>query len=168
MKQISFTLLLLAFTTTCIFAQFNPKTSGAYNCYQRKSRMQELPMLPSQTNTIGPHSYDVLKYTMNLDIYHCYTSPYPHSFTANIKIQFKADSVINSIKLNASNASLHIDSIKLNASSFTQIGDILTVNLDQTYNPGQIAEILGTSESNVGARLTRARQMLRELMEVKR
>jgi len=33
---------------------------------------------------------------------------------------------------------------------------------------GEIAEILGTSESNVGARLTRARQMLRELMEVKR
>jgi len=142
MKQISFTLLLLAFTATCIFAQFNPKTSGAYSCYQRKSRMQKLPMLPSQTNTIGPHSYDVLKYTMNLDIYHCYSYPYPHDFTANIKIQFKADSVINSIKLNASNASLHIDSIKLNASSFTQIGDILTVNLDQTYNPGQIAEIL--------------------------
>jgi RNA polymerase sigma-70 factor (ECF subfamily) len=30
---------------------------------------------------------------------------------------------------------------------------------------GEIAQILGISESNVGARLTRARQMLRELLE---
>ena len=33
---------------------------------------------------------------------------------------------------------------------------------------GEIAQVLGTSEGNVGARLTRARQMLRESMEVKR
>jgi RNA polymerase sigma-70 factor (ECF subfamily) len=33
---------------------------------------------------------------------------------------------------------------------------------------GEIAEVLGISEGNVGARLTRARQMLREAMEVKR
>jgi RNA polymerase sigma factor (sigma-70 family) len=33
---------------------------------------------------------------------------------------------------------------------------------------GEIAQVLGLSESNVGARLTRARQMLRESMEVKR
>jgi RNA polymerase sigma-70 factor (ECF subfamily) len=33
---------------------------------------------------------------------------------------------------------------------------------------GEIAEVLGISESNVGARLTRARQMLRDAMEVKR
>jgi RNA polymerase sigma-70 factor (ECF subfamily) len=30
---------------------------------------------------------------------------------------------------------------------------------------GEIADVLGISESNVGARLTRARQMLRELLE---
>jgi len=30
----------------------------------------------------------------------------------------------------------------------------------------EMAEVLGISESNVGARLTRARQMLRESMEV--
>ena len=33
---------------------------------------------------------------------------------------------------------------------------------------GEIAQVLGISESNVGARLTRARQMLREFMEVSR
>ena len=33
---------------------------------------------------------------------------------------------------------------------------------------GEIAQVLGLSESNVGARLTRARQMLREAMEGRR
>lgn len=33
---------------------------------------------------------------------------------------------------------------------------------------GEIGEVLGISESNVGARLTRARQMLRDLLEKKR
>jgi RNA polymerase sigma-70 factor (ECF subfamily) len=33
---------------------------------------------------------------------------------------------------------------------------------------GEIAQVLGISENNVGARLTRARQMLRQAMEVKR
>ncbi len=141
MKQFSFTLLLLALFSASVFAQFNPRTSGAYNCFKRKSGMTRLPLSPAQINTIGPHAYDVLKYTMNLDIYHCYAAPYPHDFTANIKIRFKADSTISSIKLNASNTSLQIDSIKLNAGSFTHTGDILTVNLDQTYSPGQIAEI---------------------------
>jgi RNA polymerase sigma-70 factor (ECF subfamily) len=32
----------------------------------------------------------------------------------------------------------------------------------------EIAEVLGISESNVGARLTRARQMLREALEAKK
>jgi DNA-directed RNA polymerase specialized sigma24 family protein len=33
---------------------------------------------------------------------------------------------------------------------------------------GEIAAVLGTSESNVGARLTRARRMLRESLEEKK
>ena len=139
--RLLYTCLLLVITSASLLAQFSPETSGAYSCYQRKSNLQELPMLPYQTTTAGPHSYNVLKYTMNLDIYHCYTSPYPHDFTANIKIQFKADSAISSIALNASLVSLHIDSIRLNAASYTHTGDILTVNLDRTYNPGEIAEI---------------------------
>ncbi len=37
---------------------------------------------------------------------------------------------------------------------------------DMEYD--EIAQVLGISESNVGARLSRARQMLRELMEIPR
>ena len=142
MKQLSFIFILLAVTAGSMFAQNDPLTSGSYNCFLRKSAMQELPLLPSHTNTVGPHSYDVLKYTMHVDIYHCFISPFPHDFTANLKIRFKADTAISSIMLNAINSSLQIDSIKLAAVSFTHTGNILTVNLDRTYNPGEIAEIL--------------------------
>ena len=33
------------------------------------------------------------------------------------------------------------------------------------FSYGEIADVLGVSETNVGARLTRARQMLRELLK---
>jgi len=42
---------------------------------------------------------------------------------------------------------------------------VITLTLeDMSYS--EIAQVLGISESNVGVRLTRARQMLRGLMEV--
>jgi RNA polymerase sigma-70 factor (ECF subfamily) len=45
--------------------------------------------------------------------------------------------------------------------------EVITLALeDLAY--GEIAAVLGTSESNVGARLTRARQMLREFLEGKK
>jgi len=142
MKHFSFTLLLLAITASSLFAQTDATSTGAYRCYQRKSAMQELPMLPSQASTAGPHSFDVLKYTLNLNIRSCFISPYPKNFKASVKIQFKADSTISQIRLNAENASLQIDSVKLNAASFTHTGNILTITLDQSYNPGQVAEVM--------------------------
>ncbi|MCX6282583.1 MAG: M1 family aminopeptidase [Bacteroidetes bacterium] len=142
MKRLSFAIILLVISAGIASAQFDPKTSGAYSCFLRKSTMQELPSLPYQTNTAGIHSYDVLKYTINADIFHCYTPPYPRDFTANVKIQFAADSAINNIKLNAVSVSLQIDSVKLAASSFSVSGNILNVNLDRTYNPGEVAEIM--------------------------
>ncbi|MEI8006764.1 MAG: hypothetical protein WCI48_11205, partial [Bacteroidota bacterium] len=74
MKKISFTLFLLVFAATCLYAQIDTRSTGAYKCYLKKSGMQELPKLPSQITTAGPHAYDVLKYTLDLDIYHCYTT----------------------------------------------------------------------------------------------
>ncbi|MCX6285586.1 MAG: M1 family aminopeptidase [Bacteroidetes bacterium] len=142
MKRLSLAFLLLVISATTVFAQFDPKTSGAYGCFQRKSSMQELPYLPSQANVAGPHAYDVLKYTINVDIHHCFTSPYTRDFKASVKIQFKADSVINSIQLNAANISLLIDSVRLAVASYTYIGNFLTITLDHSYNPGEIAEVL--------------------------
>ncbi|MEI9976015.1 MAG: sigma-70 family RNA polymerase sigma factor [Ignavibacteriota bacterium] len=47
---------------------------------------------------------------------------------------------------------------------YRQVVTLMLEGLDY----GEIAQVLGLSESNVGARLSRARQMLREAMEVKR
>ena len=47
---------------------------------------------------------------------------------------------------------------------YRQVVTLMLEGLDYS----EIAQVLGLSESNVGARLSRARQMLRESMEVKR
>lgn len=135
-------LLALAFACASLLAQNKPEASGAYNCYKNKSQMKRLPELPTQATTAGPHSFDVLKYTLNLDIWHCYTSPYPRNFKASVKVLFKADSVISAIALNAASWSLQVDSVKMNAQSFNHSNDLLTITLDHTYNPGQTGEVM--------------------------
>jgi aminopeptidase N len=90
----------------------------------------------------GPtHSYDILSYTMNLDIYKNFYSPYPHDFSAKIIILLKIDSTLNAIKLNADNSSLTVDSVRLAGVSFTQTGNVLTVQLNRTYTPGEELQI---------------------------
>ena len=84
------------------------------------------------------HSYDVQRYTLNLDIYHCYQLPYPRTFTATEIITFRVDSTLNSIKLNARSGSLQIDSVGMAAASFSHASDTLKLFLDRTYQPGEI------------------------------
>ena len=52
------------------------------------------------------HSFDVQKYTLVLDIYNSFSTPYPKSFSSKEVITFKVDSSLNSLKLNAVNSSL--------------------------------------------------------------
>lgn len=87
------------------------------------------------------HSYDVIKYSLDLDLYSCYTSPYPKSFTGVEIITIKIDSTLSGIKLNAVSTSLNIDSVSLNGDSFTHLNDTLTIQLDKTYLPGETADI---------------------------
>ena len=87
------------------------------------------------------HSYDVQKYKLEMDIYASFLSPYPKSFSAKEVITFKVDSALNSIKLNAVNTSLQVDSVSMAGVSYTHALDTLTVTLDRTYQPGEIASI---------------------------
>lgn len=117
---------------------------GSKICSERKSsviRSPEINNFDSQNSPV--HSYDVIEYKLNLDIYNCFISPYPKSFKASNEIYARADSVINSIQLNAVNTSLVIDSVKLNSLSltYTHTSNILTVNLDRTYNPSETFRI---------------------------
>ncbi|MFC2101385.1 M1 family aminopeptidase [Bacteroidota bacterium] len=87
------------------------------------------------------HSYDVLQYKLEVDLYDNYATPYPKTFTAVETITFRVDSTLNSIQLNAISTSLEIDAVGLAATSFTHANDTLTLNLDQTYNPGSVVEV---------------------------
>jgi len=137
---ILFLILSLPFTTT-IYSQQD--IEGSKICSDRKSssttkHTEGFNYYDSQNSPV--HSYDVLQYKINLDIYSCFISPYSKAFKASNEINLRVDSVLNSIKLNAVNTSLVIDSVKLNVLSltFTHSSNILTLNLDRTYNPGEI------------------------------
>lgn len=87
------------------------------------------------------HSYDVLKYKLEVDLYDNYTTPFPKTFTATETITFRVDSTLNSIKLDAVNTSLAVTSVELAAVSFLHSNDTLSLQLNQTYNPGAIVEV---------------------------
>jgi aminopeptidase N len=87
------------------------------------------------------HSYDVLKYRLNIDLYHCYAPPYSNAFSATVEISFKVDSVLSTIRLNAVNNSLQVDSVGLAGISFHHGSDTLTIRLDQTYEPGNLVNV---------------------------
>ena len=87
------------------------------------------------------HKYDVLEYKINVDIYNSFISPYPKSFTGSVIVKFRVDTALNSITLNAVNTSLQINAVSMAGVSFTHTGNILTVNLDRTYNPNEIANV---------------------------
>ncbi len=87
------------------------------------------------------HSYDVLSYSLSIDLYACYSAPYPHTFTAKEVITLKVDSALNSIRLNAVNTSLQIDSVRQAGVSFTHLNDTLKIQLNRTYQPGETLSV---------------------------
>ncbi len=134
-----FVLLCLLYSAT-VTAQDLTTMKGSVYCAQRKSQMP-VTMRPAQVSGLPGHSFDVLKYTLDLNLYGCYTSPYPKSFTASAIVKFRIDSTLNSINLNAVGSSLIIDSVKMAGTGFTHFNNILTIQLDQTYEPGDTAEV---------------------------
>ena len=72
------------------------------------------------------HSYDVLKYKLDIGLYQCFMNPYPRTFHAKEVITLKVDSVLSSIRLNAISTSLTIDSVRLAAVAFQHLNDTLT------------------------------------------
>lgn len=140
MKKILIVAVFLT-STTFLFAQQFPGNNGAAACSQRKSMNSQLVQksLRLANNTI--HSFDVLNYTLNIDLVNCFKSPFPNSFTADVKILFRIDSSLNQIVLDADNASLTIDSVRLNAISYLHSGNKLTIRLNRLYDPGELAEI---------------------------
>ena len=140
MQKIILTLLALIFISTISEAQQTENMKGSSFCAQQKMHSPNLVVIPRGPNSPG-HSYDMLNYTLDLDLYNCYTTPYPKSFSGSCIIHFRIDSTLNQIKLNAVNSSMTIDSVSMAGISFTHTSDTLYIILDKIYAPGEEAYV---------------------------
>ncbi|MCX6305565.1 MAG: M1 family aminopeptidase [Bacteroidetes bacterium] len=123
------------------YAQDFSTMPGSAYCARKKAGSPNLSSRLLKSTASIPHSFDVIKYTLNVDLYNCYSAPYPKSFSGSATISFKVDSALNSIKLNAKNFSMIIDSVRLAGVLFTHINDYLTIQLNRTYNAGESANV---------------------------
>lgn len=141
MKKILPVFIILLLTSSNIFSQSEIK-KGSDECSRKKLSMKNLPQLFEQDSQNSPkHKFDVLNYKINVDIRNCFISPYPKNFNGSVTVRFRVDSALNSVQLNAVNTSIVVNGVSLAGNSFTHTGNILTVNLDRTYNAGETAEI---------------------------
>ncbi len=136
-KYVLFLYLLASYYS---FSQ-NENLDGADFCSQKKINSPNLGSL-FNTEESPKHSFDVLNYKLNLDLYNCFLSPFPKSFSGSVKVTFRVDSALNSITLNAVNTSLVVDSVKIAGISFTHASNILTINLNRTYLSGEVTDVL--------------------------
>jgi len=120
--------------------------TGAEICSHNKStKTAFINPLDKSPNT-PRHSYDVINYKLNLDIFNCFKSSV-RNFSGREQITFRVDSTLNSIQLNTTYTSIVIDSVRLLSGtaltfSHSSSTNILTINLDRTYNPNENVNII--------------------------
>ncbi|MCI0474167.1 MAG: T9SS type A sorting domain-containing protein [Ignavibacteria bacterium] len=146
MKKLILTTIALLAIVNLSFSQDFEGKKGAEQCSMKKSRIMHpekyFTDMPGSPGT-PKHSFDVLNYALKLDIYNCFKT-YAKNFNAHNIITFRVDSTLNFIKLNANNTSLAIDSVRLMSGTnltFTHASNILTINLDRTYNVGEVVNV---------------------------
>ena len=57
----------------------------------KKAANKTLARKPLNMNASPKHSFDAIKYTLDVDLYSCYTAPYPKSFTGSVIVTIKID-----------------------------------------------------------------------------
>lgn len=133
-------MLFLFFLTLAFVLHAQTKLSGAYYCAQHKSAKNYCKL--DNSNTSIKHAFDVIHYDLDIDLYACYTMPFPKNFNATCKITLLIDSLLNHIELDADNYSLIINNISSPVNSFTHYNNKLRIMFAQTYNPGDTIEIV--------------------------
>ncbi|MBS1492393.1 MAG: M1 family metallopeptidase [Bacteroidetes bacterium] len=92
---------------------------------------------------------DVLNYSIDVDFTNNFKPQRSYVFTGNVKIKVKALEDINSLVLNANNASLKIENVSTAATSFTHEKNEVKISLDRTYQKDEEFEIgIGYSHTN--------------------
>jgi len=128
--------LAILFGVTSLFAQVEFRNGAEYCSMKRMKRGTTLQKISSATSPV--HSYDVLRYSLNLDLYKNFSNPFPHSFTATNTITLRIDSASSGIMLHAVKSSLTIQSVTLGKKTlaFAQDPIFATITLDTLHNPG--------------------------------
>jgi len=145
MKKVFLICILFVFANLTLSQDFIGM-SGAEICSHNKSNRSSF-INPFDASPNSPkHSYDVLDYKLDLNIYQCFKSTV-RNFTGTDLIKFRVDSTLNSIQLNATYTSIVIDTVKLSGGANLTFAhnpttNLLSVTLDRTYNPGEIVNIL--------------------------
>jgi len=133
-----FTLILFIFLLSLkTYSQKN----GHEFCSQSKINNNKTLVLQKFTKTVPTQKFDVQNYTLNLDLFNCFTTPFSHYFTATDTVTFKALESISSVKLNAANNTIDIMQIGEAGISYTHTEDTLAITLNQTYNAGEIFKV---------------------------
>jgi aminopeptidase N len=145
MEKLSFLFILLIACNIVIGQDFSTMT-GAEICSYYKSHNPNIGILWEASPNTPRHSYDVLKYKLDLNIYNCFKTVGSKAYSGVGEINFRIDSTLNSIQLNAAYTSLVIDSVRLSSGTVLNFNhsnttNILTVTLDRTYNPNEIVTI---------------------------
>ena len=117
--------------------------TGAEICSQNKmKRSAFINPLDASPNT-PRHTYDVLNYKLNLDIYNCFKTSV-RNFTGAEQITFRVDSTLNSIQLNTVYTSIGIDSVRLLGGVSLVFAHSSTTNM-LTINPRSYIQSRGDS-----------------------
>ena len=87
------------------------------------------------------HSFDVLKYRLEINLVQCFQAPYPKTFNASEIITFKSDSALREIKLDANAQSLTIDSVRMAGISWSHQNNSLNIILDRIYKRGEVVNV---------------------------
>jgi len=150
MRRNIFVTLITILAGSALLAQNPQLPAGAEYCSHKKILGTNLAKSGNFSPNSPKHSFDVLNYTLNLDIFDCFASPYSQYFTGSNTISLQVDSTLNQITLNAVNSSLVIDSVSAPCTTYNHTGNILTIQLDQAYNPGdQITLTIYYKHNNV-------------------
>jgi len=141
MKKLLLPIVLVFLATLANYAQKATIAKGSEICSSKKASGKNLAVKSFRSENSPKHAFDVLNYTINLDLVECLKSPYPNNFSADVKILFRIDSTLSQIVLDATNSSLIIDSVKMNGLSYSHTGDKLIIQLDRSYSTGEQAEV---------------------------
>lgn len=124
-----------------VFLIAQVESYGSYRCSQKKQARPDY----KHVELLGPntpvHSFDVQKYTLSVDFLDNFEPPYTQTFNGQVVVDLLVDSVLNQITLNADQTSLLVSGVSGGGVSFNQENDLLIIQLDRTYQPGEAVSV---------------------------